>query len=117
MTTIGNHSFDKGFITQVRRKGRILQLDSEWLLLCRDEDVAKILKKKLSGPMNDNLESVDFDPDEETTHPVSIQLGPYVSKMIHLTSYSNTHDQSISGWGLNLDDLDLLERAGFGYRP
>jgi len=114
MITLLNHCWD--FKREIRTQGSVVWVDQEYLLLCNAEDTANDLARQLDKPMDAGLDEMSYRPDDTSKRPWRLDIGPYLLKAVHIGDYCNQDFITLSGKGLNLDDVAILEGAGFSYR-
>ena len=114
MITLLNHCWD--FKREIRTQGSVVWVDQEYLLLCCSENTAKDLARQLDKPIDDGLDEMPYRPGDTSKRPWRLDIGPYLLKAIHIGDYCNQDVITLSGKGLNSDDVAILEAAGFSYR-
>ncbi len=114
MITLLNHCWD--YPREIRTQGSVVWIDQEFILLCCTEDTAKDLARQLDKPIDDKLDAMAYRPGDASKQPWKLDIGSHLLKSIHIEDYSNRDFISVSGKGLSLDDVAILEDAGFSYR-
>jgi ankyrin repeat protein len=114
MITLLNNCWDHK--REVRTKGPVVWIDQEFILLCCAGDTASDLARQLDKPIDDGLDEMSYCPDDTSKRPWKLDIGPYLLKAVHIGDYCNQDFITLSGKGLNSDDVTILEGAGFSYQ-
>ena len=114
MITLLNHCWD--YSREIRTQGSVVWIDQEFILLCSTENTAKDLARQLDKPIDDKLDEIAYRTGDTSKQPWRLDIGSHLLKSIHIGDYSNQDFITVSGNGLNSDDVAILEDAGFSYR-
>ena len=114
MITLLNHCWD--FPREIRTQGSVVWVDQEYLLLCCSENTAKDLARQLDKPIDDKLDEMAYRPGDTSKRPWKLDIGPYLQKAVQIGDYCNQDFITLSGKGLNGNDVAILEGAGFSYQ-
>ncbi len=114
MITLLNHCWD--YPREIRTQGSVVWIDQEFILLCSTENTAKDLVRQLDKPIDDKLDGMAYHPGDTSKRPWKLDIGSHLLKSIHIGDYSNQDFMTVSGKGLNSDDVVILEDTGFSYQ-
>jgi len=114
MITLLNHCWD--YPREIRTQGSVVWIDQEFILLCCTEDTAKDLARQLDKPIDDKLDEMAYRPGDTSKRPWKLDIGPYLQKAVQIGDYCNQDFITLSGKGLNGNDVAILEGAGFSYQ-